>query len=94
VEASRDGGRVRVRLVQGDSGAEVHVEDSGPGLSAMARERLFEPFFTTKPSGTGLGLAVSQRIVQAHGGSLEAPQVEGAGAHFILRLPSSPPGRG
>jgi signal transduction histidine kinase len=93
VDACGDEGRVRVRLVQTETGAEVHVEDTGPGLSLTARERLFEPFFTTKPSGTGLGLAISQSIVQAHGGNLEAAAGTGPGAHFTVWLPATSPGR-
>jgi signal transduction histidine kinase len=93
VDACGEQGRVRVRLAQTEKGAEVHVEDTGPGLSVTARERLFEPFFTTKPSGTGLGLAISQSIVQAHGGNLEAAAGSGPGAHFTVWLPATLPGR-
>jgi two-component system, NtrC family, sensor kinase len=93
VEACGEEGRVRVRLTQTEKGAELHVEDTGPGLSVTARERLFEPFFTTKPSGTGLGLAISQSIVQAHGGNLEAAAGTGPGAHFTVWLPPTLPGR-
>ncbi|MCY1079182.1 sensor histidine kinase [Archangium lansingense] len=93
VDACGEQGRVRVRLAQTETGAELHVEDTGPGLSATARERLFEPFFTTKPSGTGLGLAISQSIVQAHGGNLEAAAGTGPGAHFTVWLPATLPGR-
>ncbi len=50
-------------------------------------ERLFIPFFTTKESGTGLGLPICQRIVQAHGGELDVQSVEEFGATFIVRLP-------
>jgi signal transduction histidine kinase len=66
------------------------VDDSGPGLSSDARARLFEPFFTTKEAGTGLGLAVSQGIVQAHGGELEPGESPSGGARFTLRLPPAP----
>ncbi len=93
VDACGGKGRVRVRLAQTEKGAELHVEDTGPGLSATARERLFEPFFTTKPSGTGLGLAISQSIVQAHGGNLEAAVGTGPGAHFTVWLPATQQGR-
>jgi len=93
-EAAGPGGRVEVRLSTPPAGGvEVRVTDSGPGLTPEARGKLFEPFFTTKPTGTGLGLAVSLGIVQAHGGSLEAESPPGGGARFVIRLPASPPGR-
>jgi len=93
-EAAGDGGRVEVGLSSPPGGgAEVVVSDSGPGLSSEARGRLFEPFYTTKPAGTGLGLAVSLGIVQAHGGTLEVESRPGEGARFTIRLPASPPGR-
>jgi signal transduction histidine kinase len=93
-EAAGAGGQVMVRLAQiASGGAEVVVADTGPGLPAEAARRLFEPFFTTKPSGTGLGLAVSLGIVQAHGGTLAADSPPGGGARFTIRLPASPPGK-
>jgi signal transduction histidine kinase len=93
-EAAGAGGRVSVRISpRAGGGAEVVVSDSGPGLPAEAAGKLFEPFFTTKPSGTGLGLAVSLGIVQAHGGTVEAASPPSAGAQFTVRLPASPPGR-
>jgi two-component system, NtrC family, sensor kinase len=86
-EAAGSGGRVAVSVGQRDGAAEVAVEDSGPGLDPAVRGRLFEPFFTTKPRGTGLGLAVSRAIAQAHGGELAADAARGGGARFALRLP-------
>ncbi len=87
-EAAGGGGSVGVTIRLEGSGIALRVADSGPGIPAQDLTRLFEPFFTTKPRGTGLGLAVSRAIVQAHGGSLEA--VEGnPGAVFILRLPAN-----
>ncbi|GBD35917.1 Sensor protein FixL [bacterium HR36] len=67
---------------------EVSVEDNGPGLTPQIRERLFEPFFTTKPQGLGIGLNVSRRIVEAHGGTLHAENLP-TGARFTMRLPPS-----
>jgi len=93
-EAAGAGGRVDVRLSTPPAGGvEVAVTDSGPGLTPEARGKLFEPFFTTKPTGTGLGLAVSLGIVQAHGGTLEASSPPAGGARFTVWLPA-PPGRG
>ncbi|MFT3917698.1 MAG: ATP-binding protein [Anaeromyxobacteraceae bacterium] len=92
-EAAGAGGRVEVAVADGAAGAVLTVRDSGAGLPDDARARLFEPFFTTKASGTGLGLAVSQGIVQAHGGAIEAASPPGGGTTFTVRLPASPPGR-
>jgi two-component system, NtrC family, sensor kinase len=92
-EASGPGGRVDVTVEESPAGAHVVVSDTGPGLSSAARQRLFEPFFTTKDTGTGLGLAVSQGIVHAHGGAIEVGATADGGARFEVRLPQAPPGR-
>lgn len=66
----------------------LEVEDSGPGVPAELRERIFYPFFTTKQRGSGIGLALAQKVAASHGGSLElAEAAPGAGACFRLRLP-------
>ena len=67
---------------------EVRVKDTGPGIPQKVLEQIFIPFYTTKPNGTGLGLALCQRIVQHHGGNIEVRSSEGRGAVFIIRLPS------
>lgn len=69
---------------------EVRVKDEGPGIASKVLDQIFIPFFTTKARGTGLGLALCQRIVQHHGGSLEVRSVEGHGATFVIRLPALP----
>ena len=63
------------------------VRDRGPGIPPEELERIFEPFSTTRPTGTGLGLAVAQRIVQMHGGTLTAADDPGGGASFRLAIP-------
>jgi PAS domain S-box-containing protein len=70
-----------------DDGAEVLVTDNGPGMSDEQMDRLFEPFFTTKPHGMGVGLNISQSIVQSHEGRLWAERNHERGITFHLTLP-------
>jgi signal transduction histidine kinase len=67
----------------------IAVRDSGPGLEPEGRERLFEAFYTTKPQGLGLGLAISRRIIEAHGGRLWASAHNDHGATFQFTLPTA-----
>src|SRR5262249_49223994 len=69
----------------------VAVCDNGPGLTAEQRQRLFEPFFTTKTKGTGLGMAIARRIIEAHGGEITAGADAGRGAEIRITLPRGTP---
>jgi signal transduction histidine kinase len=105
VEAEREGGGrgpVEVTLARGEAGAELTVDDRGPGVPAALRERLFHPFATGRASGVGLGLALAFRIAALHGGSLRLEDRPGGGTRAVLALPvdasdtegnSSPPRR-
>lgn len=73
-------------VVDGVTVFDVRVRDNGPGLPDSIRERVFEPFFTTKTKGTGLGMAIADRIVTAHGGTI-AVGSPAQGAEFRLMLP-------
>jgi two-component system sensor kinase FixL len=70
---------------------EISVRDNGPGLTPDARQNVFEPFFTTKTKGTGLGMAIARRIVEAHGGQIVVGNDSSVGAEFIIILPRSIP---
>ena len=70
-----------------DNLIEIAVRDSGPGIAPEMLERLFSPFATTKREGLGFGLAISRRIVEAHGGQLSAVAAPGGGAVFRFTLP-------
>lgn len=78
---------LRITARQAGETVVITFDDRGPGVPASLRPRLFEPFFTTKSDGTGLGLATSQRIVQAHGGTLDYDSNQRGGASFRITLP-------
>jgi signal transduction histidine kinase/CHASE3 domain sensor protein len=80
--------RVSVRAIQGPRREiEIVVSDDGPGLPAGLEMRIFDPFVSTKETGLGLGLSISKRIAEAHGGSISAANGTGRGAVFTVRLP-------
>ena len=85
------GGRVTLRgeVVEGEETGwqRVIVMDNGPGVAPAAMPKLFRPFFTTKSNGTGLGLAVVQKIIVQHGGHIEVRNCTKGGAEFIVTLP-------
>ena len=85
--------RLRIRTELEDDWAHVAVADSGPGIDPEHLKRLFDPFVTTKEGGMGMGLAISQTIVENHEGRIWAESVLGQGSTFHLRLPLAPPVR-
>jgi signal transduction histidine kinase len=82
--------RLTIRTVAEDDAVRVEVADNGPGLAPESSRRIFEPYFTTKPSGTGLGMAITYRIVAEHGGTIEAGPGPVGGAVISIRLPLVP----
>ena len=91
VQCSPRGGRVRVRAAAAaGGGAVLEVADGGPGIPDEVGERVFEPFFSGRPGGTGLGLAATRRIVEAHGGRISWRSGP-AGTVFRVELPGDLP---
>lgn len=104
VEAMPDGGKLTItasldtiRSADSSAGdgedaelqiAQIEIRDTGEGIDSTVLPRLFEPFATTKERGTGLGLAVSHRIVEEHAGTIHAANVPGGGARLIIRIPT------
>ena len=87
-QAMPTGGRLRIGLNREKEMAIVEIADEGEGIAPELMPRIFDLYFTTKPSGSGIGLAMTYRIVQMHGGSMEAESTPGAGAVFTIRLPA------
>jgi two-component system sensor histidine kinase PilS (NtrC family) len=67
----------------------LRVRDSGPGVDPEVQERIFDPFFTTRDGGSGLGLAVVYRAVEAHDGAIFVDEAAGGGAEFVIYLPAA-----
>lgn len=91
MEAMRDSERreltIRTELA-GDGMVAVEVADTGPGISDEIAERLFQPFVTTKSGGMGIGLSISKRIIESHGGEIGVVRNADGGATFRLTLPA------
>ncbi len=87
IQSMEDGGTVTVTSAQKGHDIVVTMSDTGPGISSEVMSKLFVPFFTTRKSGSGLGLAVTRRIVENHGGQITADSVPGEGTTFVVRLP-------
>jgi len=82
-------GKVKISTQkQGESEVLITVDDNGAGIPENIRKRIFDVFFSTKGSqGTGLGLAVTKKIIEEHGGNIEVQSSEGEGTKFVIRLP-------
>lgn len=89
VQAMSAGGELRVVARGNDGHAEISISDQGPGIPLRVREKVFNLYFTTKKKGSGIGLAMTYRVMQLHNGSVEFDTQEGLGTTFHLRLPLS-----
>ncbi|MFI3157182.1 MAG: ATP-binding protein [Methylococcaceae bacterium] len=88
VEAVGQVGCIQISAIQlDDCKLRIVIKDDGPGIAKELRQRIFEPFFTTKIHGTGLGLAVVDSVVRAHGGHIQVDSALGLGTAFVLVLP-------
>ena len=87
VQSIEHSGTVRVFATAHDDETSIAFCDTGCGMPEEQLERVFSPFFTTKHKGTGLGLAVAAKIVETHGGRLEASSELGKGSTFYVHLP-------
>jgi signal transduction histidine kinase len=87
IQAMPQGGPLSIDAVEDKGLLRLTVADRGSGMTAETLARIFEPYFTTKPGGSGLGLSIARRIVEAHGGTIAAESKPGQGSCFRIVLP-------
>jgi len=88
IEAMPEGGTIDIELRKIHDRAEIEIRDSGIGIPEDIRQKIFLPFYTTKEEGIGFGLALVQKIIVSHGGTIEVNSREGEGAAFVISLPA------
>jgi len=92
-QAMPTGGELKIEVNGTNSsgqGIQVKIQDNGEGIAIDHVGKIFDPFFTTKSKGLGLGLAITQKIVEAHGGRIVVESLQGKGSTFILDIPTEP----
>ncbi len=87
IEASRKGGMVVVSAEAGENRFVIKIKDYGEGMDNETLENVFIPFYTKKISGTGLGMAIAKKIIEAHQGSIQINSREHSGTEVIIKLP-------
>jgi PAS domain S-box-containing protein len=91
-QALKGEGRISITVGNSAELCRVSISDSGPGIPAAILDKIFEPFFSTKHQGSGLGLPIAKRIVEAHGGRITLSSSPGAGTTATVQLPLEPDG--
>ncbi|GEM05644.1 hypothetical protein HMI01_26320 [Halolactibacillus miurensis] len=91
MEAIEESGHITIELTKRTNTAVIHVTDTGVGIPEEKLSTIMEPFYTTKQTGTGLGLAVTRKIMTNHDGEISAVSTMNKGTTFTLKLPCHPP---
>jgi signal transduction histidine kinase len=87
MQAMSEGGDLTFEATAGADTAELRISDSGSGIQPELRDKIFRLYFTTKKEGSGIGLAMTFRIVQLHDGTIDFHSEPGQGTTFLIRLP-------
>jgi signal transduction histidine kinase len=87
IQAMPEGGELHFEASANEETAELRISDSGVGIPDELREKIFRLYFTTKRQGSGIGLAMTFRIVQLHDGTIDFTSEPGKGTTFLIRLP-------
>jgi len=85
--ALKESGKLTIELSPGKDNLTVIISDDGAGIEKADLPRIYDPYFTSKPAGTGLGLAVVQKIMEAHGGRINVESIAGKGTKVFLYFP-------
>jgi len=88
IESMKNGGRLRIRVFEEDEDVVVTVVDQGAGIPPEIREKIFNLYFTTKEKGTGIGLAMTFRVIQLHNATMDFTSEPGEGTTFFMRFPA------
>jgi len=88
-QSMANGGKLEVRLGSDSRAASISIRDEGEGIPDEVRNKIFDLYFTTKREGSGIGLAMTYRILQLHNGQVDVQSQPGSGTTFVLRLPLS-----
>ena len=91
IEWSTPHGVIEIGALARDGEVEAWVENDGPGIAPADLDRVFDTFWTRRSKGTGLGLAICKRVVEAHGGRIEAGDGAAPGAELVITLPRRAP---
>ncbi|MGF6950310.1 signal transduction histidine kinase [Neobacillus sp. B4I6] len=87
IQSMMESGNITIRLVNFENKAVVEVSDMGVGIEEADLKKIFSPFYTTKSDGTGLGLSICQKIIQDHGGTIDAASILNQGTTFTICFP-------
>ena len=87
MQAMPGGGKLRFECVTAEDTVEIRIADTGSGIPAELREKIFRLYFTTRKEGSGIGLAMTFRIIQLHDGTIDFTSEPGKGTTFLIRLP-------
>lgn len=90
-QAMGGSGAIEVNLRHDQQGCRISIRDHGPGMPPEIREKAFDAFFTTKHRGTGLGLPIARRVVEAHGGAIDISPADGGGTTVSIQIPQPAP---
>lgn len=89
LEAMEDGGTISISTEKIPTGVEIRINDEGIGIEAEQLQNIFEPFYTTRKHGSGLGLTITYKLIEAHNGDIWAISTPGKGTTFSIQIPSS-----